>query len=179
MCKNMPINEYFKTKSFKIVVIIIAALIILLSVFKAGVLVGYRKAGFSFRWDDNYHRNFGGPRGDDLMRRGLDDRDFLNAGGANGEILKIDGESIIVKDRRGEERAVLVTGETEIRLFRDKIKLADLRIGDNIVTIGEPNNDGKIEAKLIRVMPMPMPMQRGGGQVINQNQDSIIATSTK
>lgn len=163
-------KDFFKSKIFQVGIGVIAALIVLLLVFKAGVLVGYRKAGFSFRWDDNYHRNFGGPRGDDVMRRGFDDRDFMNPGGVSGEILKIDNDSLIVKDLRGEEKIISVGGRTEIRLFRDKIALADLKVGDNIVTIGEPNRSGQIEARLIRVMPMPL--QRGGPEFIRNQASS-------
>jgi len=42
---------------------------------------------------------------------------------------------------------------TEIRKFRDNIKLADLKLGDLIVVIGSPNEVGQIKARLLRIMP--------------------------
>ena len=51
------------------------------------------------------------------------------------------------------EKIILVSDATIIKRFQDTIKLADLKVDDYIVVIGEPNNAGQIEAKLIRLMP--------------------------
>ena len=58
----MDFNKFFRSKTFKMVLLAIAALVVLLFVFKTGVFVGYRKAEYSYRWGENYHRNFAGPR---------------------------------------------------------------------------------------------------------------------
>lgn len=61
--------------------------------------------------------------------------------------------ALIIKDRDGTEKIILVTDKTEIRKFRETVKLSDLKIDDYVVVIGEPNDAGQVEAKLIRIMP--------------------------
>lgn len=144
----------FKSKLFKGVLLGLAVLIIILVVFQAGIMVGFKKANFSFRWGENYHRNFGGPeRGWFGNMMGRDD--YREAQGAFGQIIKIDTSSITVKDRNNTEKVVLLSDKTVISRFRENIKQVDLKIDDQVVIIGELNESGQVEAKLIRVMPAP------------------------
>lgn len=126
---------------------------VLLLVFSAGVKVGTLKARYSYRWAENYHRNFAGPRGGFLgsFRQGFKDRDFINAYGTVGSIIKIDGNTIIVKGKDDVEKTVLVSEKTTITAHRESLKADDLKVDDQIVIIGTPNEQGQIEAKLIRV----------------------------
>ena len=147
----MDYNKIFQSKGFKITLAIIAGLIIFLLGFKAGTMVGFRKASFTYNWGENYHRNFGGPE------RGLfgnfSGKDFIDPHGAFGQIMKIDANSIVMKDRNGAEKIVLCSADTTIMSFRGNIKAVDLKVDDNIVVIVEPNDQGQIVAKLIRVLP--------------------------
>ena len=156
----MDINQVFQSKMVKGLLLALGALFILLVGFKLGLIVGERKAEFSGHWGENYHRNFGGPKRGFMEQFG--DREFIDASGAFGEILKIDGNTLTVNGKDDVEKIILVTEKTVINRLRDKISVADLRANDSIVTIGEPNADGQIEARLIRVMPpvptMPAPM---------------------
>jgi|SRR3989339_37342 len=151
----MNTNNILESKLFKAIILSIAVLIILVFVFGLGVFVGTKKADFSFRWADQYHRNFGGPqRGffGDIMGN-----QFTNSNGVFGQILKIDGQILIIKGRGNAEKSILVSDKTSIIRQRDNIKLFDLKTDDIVVVIGEPNDNGQIEAKLIRVLP-PSPM---------------------
>lgn len=125
-------------------------LIALLVVFKIGMFVGYEKANFSYRFGQNYERNFIEPR------RGLfedfDDRHFMEAHGVMGEILKIDGSILVVNDRDNIEKRVLTGNDTVIMHFRNKIGISDLKAGELVAIIGTPDNSGSIEARLIRVL---------------------------
>ncbi len=103
----MTWREFFVGKLFKGVVLGLVALAVLLFVFKAGMIVGFYKAGFSSRWKENYDRNFGGPRTMGMMR-GLNDRDVMRAHGVFGQVLKIDETALVIKDRDGAEKIVLV-----------------------------------------------------------------------
>lgn len=151
----MGINKFFQSKAFGGLIFGIAAFAILLLVFKVGTIVGVRKADFSCRWSDNYQRNFGGPRG--RMPAGFGDRDFIGASGTDGQIIKVDASTIIIKSRENIEKIVLIDDKTVIQRLRETIKPADLKVDENVVVIGEPNNSGQIEAKFIRVLPdMPM-----------------------
>lgn len=152
----MDINKILQSKVFTGVIIAVIVLMILLLGFKIGTIVGARKADFSCRWSDNYHRNFGGPQKGFLQ--GLGDRDFIEANGTFGQIIKIDGFTLVVKGRNDVEKVVLVNDATVIKNFQNTIKVGDLKVDNLVVIIGEPNASGQIEAKLIRVMP-PLPTQ--------------------
>lgn len=147
----MDTDKLFESKKFKKVVLGIIILMILLSVFKAGMVVGERKAEFSNRWGDNYHRNFGGPRTGFL--NGFGDKDFINANGTFGQVIKIDGQTIVIKGQGDVEKIVLIKDNTAIRRFRDTVKSTDIKVGDYAVVIGEPDSTGQIEANLIRLLP--------------------------
>ncbi|MBI4262426.1 hypothetical protein HY624_02775, partial [Candidatus Uhrbacteria bacterium] len=128
----------------------LAVLALLLVVFRAGMFVGFRKANFSFRWGENYHRNFGGPRGG--MMRDFEGMDFIDAQGVSGRIVTMNDQMVVIEGRDGTERVVRVTNQTTIRRSRAVIQIGDLQIDDAIVVLGEPNDNGQIEAKLIRVL---------------------------
>ena len=83
----MNTNNILESKLFKAIVLSMAALIILVFVFGLGVFVGTKKADFSFRWADQYHRNFGGPQGGFL--NDMASRQFADANGVFGQIIKI------------------------------------------------------------------------------------------
>ena len=153
----MDTNKFFQSKVFKALVFVIAALIIFLAGFKAGIFVGFRKAGFSYRFEENYHRNFAGPKAGFFndFRNDFKNRNFMQSAGVFGQIIKIDNNNLVIAGRDNLEKIVSVTEQTIINRFQETIKISDLKVDDPIVIIGEPNEYGQIEAKLIRVMPMP------------------------
>jgi hypothetical protein len=148
----MDTDKLFQSKIFKKVVLGIIILVIFLSVFKMGMVVGARKAEFSNRWSDNYHRNFGGPRNGFLS--GFNDRDFIGASGTFGEIIKADRGTLVVKGQGDVEKIILIKDNTVIKRFSDTMKLTDIKIGDYAVVIGESNDAGQIEANLVRLLPL-------------------------
>ena len=129
------------------------------------MFVGEKKARFSYRWAESYHKNFGGPRGGffgNWQRLPLAPGDFTAVHGIFGQIIQVpvadqNGQTILViKGGDGVEKVVLVNDNTLIKRIRDTVKPADLKVDDYIVVIGEPNDSGQIEAKFIRLMP-PLP----------------------
>jgi hypothetical protein len=154
----MNIDKLSESKTFKFILLIIGELIILLIVFRLGMMVGLEKAKFSYKWGENYHNNFAGPREGfmaDMKGGGFEGRDFMNSHGTFSKIIKIDGSNIIVKGNDNLEKIILVKDDTSIVRLRDNIKLSDLKVNDYIVVIGDSNSSGQIEAGLIRVMPDP------------------------
>lgn len=150
----MDINKILQSKSFKWILVGIAGLAVLLLVFKAGMVVGGYKAEFTGHWSENYNRNFAGPsRGFPMM--GLGDQNFIESNGTVGQVIRITGSTIIVKGQDNIEKSLIVSGDTVIRRMNEVIKVADLKVNDFVVTIGEPNANGQIQAKFIRVMPPP------------------------
>ena len=155
----MNFHTFFQSKQFTIITWTIACLIVLLLVFKLGVVVGYRNASFSYRWGENYHRNFGGPKNGFFT--GFTGKDFIESHGTFGQIIKIDGDTLVVKGRNDAEKIIMVNNDTVVRSGRGIASTTDLKVDSYIVSIGEPNVRGQIEAKLIRIMPDSlMPKQR-------------------
>jgi hypothetical protein len=137
-------DKFYKTKSFQIFLFVIGGLLAILLIFNIGMNIGFRKAEFSYEWGDNYYKNFAGPSDD-----------FIQAHGVFGQIIKIDGLNLIINSNEKTEKIILINNDTIIRRFRDSLKSADLKVNDFLVVIGQPNEAGQIEAKLIRLMPPP------------------------
>jgi len=126
--------------------------IIILLILGLGIFIGATKARFSYRWAENYHKNFGGPRGGFMGGfPGFPDRDFIEGHGTFGEIIKINDSDLVIKGRDDVEKVILITKDTVIKKGKKTIKKEDLKVGNAITVIGNPDNQGRIEAELIRV----------------------------
>lgn len=145
------IRKVFESKISSHVLTILGIIIIILAVFSAGMAIGFKKASFGRNWGENYEKNFG------MRSKGpmFDDRDFPVAHGAVGKIIKIELPTIIVQDKDNTEKIVLVNEQTQIQKMRDSIKKEELKLDDFIIVIGNPNEQGQIDSKLIRLMPSP------------------------
>jgi len=150
----MELNNFFQSKGFKIAVLCVAIFVVLFFVFSLGVYVGTEKASFSFRWAEQYHNNFAGPSGGFFQK--FEGQDFMESNGVFGKIIKVDENSIIVSGKNNIEKIISITDKTTIKKQSKDITISDLKVDDEVVIIGEANDNGQIEAKLIRVMP-PMP----------------------
>lgn len=147
-----------KKDTLRWIIIGLAGFAALLLVFGAGVKVGALKARYSYRWAENYHKNFAGPRGGFFSDwRNFPQGEFINAHGVFGSIIQINGDMIIAKDKNNTEKTVLVSDKTIIQRGRETVKLSDLKTDENIVVIGSPNENGQIEAKVIRIFPENRP----------------------
>ncbi len=129
----------------------IGIIIVLILVFSAGVSVGSKKASFGRAWGENYEKNFGMMPG----RMGFGKDNFPNTNGAIGKIIKIDLPTIIVQGKDSTEKVILIKNDTKVQKMMQEITTKELSLNDFIITIGSPNDQGQIEAKLIRVMPAP------------------------
>ena len=130
----------------------IGIVLVAMVIFYAGITVGFHKASFGHAWGENYERNFGM-----MQNRPMFGQDnFPNANGAIGKIIKITLPTIIVQDRDNIEKVILIKSDTQIQKLRENITPNDLKVDDSIVVIGTPNGQGQIEAKFIRIMPLPI-----------------------
>ena len=102
-----------------------------------------------------------------LMKNFPRERDLSNSHGAIGKIIKIELPTLVLADRDGVEKVILIKDTTIIMHFRDTIKATDLKVNDVAVIIGSPNTDGQIEAIFIRVLPQGSPMSFGISHHIN------------
>src|SRR3989304_8139397 len=96
------IAEFFNSKIFRIIFFSLAGFIAVLLIFKIGMIAGYKKADFSRQWTENYHMNFGGPRGG--IFHDFDERDFMGAHGTAGQVIKIQDSEIVIKGRDNVEK---------------------------------------------------------------------------
>ena len=121
-----------RSKPIKVALIGISALVILIGVFGTGLAVGYRKANFSYRWGENYHKNFGGPRGGFMERFSVTgpimEDDFINSRGTAGLIIKIDGNNLVVDGNNTPEKIIVVSNKTVIRRGQQNIKREELKV---------------------------------------------------
>jgi hypothetical protein len=157
-------NEYLKQLNrpwLKISLAVFGSFLALFLVFSFGVRVGFYKAGFSGHLSENYYRNFDGrdQRSDKmpLFGRGmpLAGEGVVGGFGAAGEILEKGQDYLNIIDRDGLDKIVAVNDKTLIKRLRETISLNDLLEGDMVVVVGRPDKAGRIEAKLIRMMPAP------------------------
>lgn len=144
----------------KRVIVGLVGFAVIILVFGIGVKIGALKAGYSYRWAENYHKNFGGPKGgfmDDWRK--FPAEDFISGHGAFGEIIKIEDNDLVIaaKGRENVEKIIVMNQDTAITRGRETIKASELKVGDYATIIGSPNKEGQIEAKLIRVFSEDRP----------------------
>ena len=146
----MDFKQSFKAHWAKWVIAAIVEIIIVLLVYNLGVRVGYSKAMFSFNWRANYHRVFGGPRGG-WLQPPPPGPGFMDAHGTVGKVVKIDGDTIVMQGQDNVEKTVVTSTSTLIRMNEKTLNVSDLKPDERIVVLGNPNPQGQIEAKFIRV----------------------------
>ena len=146
---KMKFKEFTQSKHFTHIIMIIGGVLIALVVFQAGVFVGFRSASFSIRWHGSRNDDVSGPNS--IFAPFGRDKDDMNPHGAIGEIISIKLPSIMVKGPSGDEEVITIASSTSIRLNRDNLSPTNLKIGQHIVTIGSPDDNGQINATFIRV----------------------------
>lgn len=147
-------NQIAGAKIVKTGLIIFGVLIIGLSIFWCGMMVGFRKASFNYQWGENYHNLFeGGAR---RLPRDFRGRGFMDANSATGSVIKIDTSTLIIKGDDGVEKSILISDKTLIRRWQDTVAVNDVHVDEQVVVLGVPSSTGQIEARLIRLMP-PLP----------------------
>ena len=152
---HIDLKDIHKSKTVRGVVIGLGVIILVLGIFKLGQMSGFHKAKFSERFGDNFHRNFVDNRGEGFLKDLSDRRGPPSGYGAVGKIVSIALPLVVVAGPDNLEKTILIKEDTLVRQFRDKIIATDLKVGDNIVILGVPNDAGQVEAKLIRIIPSP------------------------
>ncbi len=147
----MNTNNFFQNNKSQRIILILAIIVIALGLFEAGHELGYRKGSFSRQWDERQYRQFSNSRSpfSPFMMMGQEP----NPHGAIGQIITKNPPRLIVQGQNKIEEIIVFDDKTSIRKFRDNASTSDLIVGANIVVFGEPNDDGEIKARLIRIMP--------------------------
>ncbi|MDD2697119.1 MAG: hypothetical protein PHE52_03135 [Candidatus Pacebacteria bacterium] len=152
MEENKQNDKKINPDVLKWVIVGLAGFVILILIFSVGFFVGETKARFSYRWAENYHQNFGGPK-EGFMAKPLPfmPGDFIESRGTFGQIIQINDSDLVIKGKDDAEKIILIKEDTVIESGREKVTKDTLKVDDYIVIIGSPNEQGQIEAKLIRV----------------------------
>lgn len=160
---NLP--HIVQSKYFRGSVFIVGIFLVALASFVAGIAVGIHKAKFSYAWGENYERNFTGnnqsfrrEEGKGMMERfeewgKFEGRDFRNGHGTAGEVLSISEKSIVVKNKENQENIIAVSDGTVITRGGKQMMFQDVLVGDSIVVLGKPGDNGMVNADFIRVFP--------------------------
>jgi hypothetical protein len=149
------IVAFFRSKLFIGIIFGVCIMLVVMGIFEAGVMVGYHEATFSSRWGQNYERNFGSMG----MMPGLPNDHLPNPDGTFGKIISVSTAAstttLVVNSPQNPEEKVVVSADTLVRDHMNTINATSLNIGSYVVVLGSPNDQGEIEAKLIRVVPAP------------------------
>ena len=142
-------TEFTQSQSFRIVLIVIVAMVLLMAGFSLGERVGFRKASFAYQNGNNFYRTFGpgGTHGGPA--------EFSDAHGVAGKVVSINLPTMVVENRDNTEKTVIVNDKTVIRHLRDTLAATDITVGSYVVAIGDPNAQSQIAATLIRILPAP------------------------
>ena len=151
-------DKIIKSKKFKVAAVICGVFLCALVIFSLGISVGMHKGKFSCNWGKNYEKNFMGQFGDrdnhgfmPAPPMDFGNKGFRNAHGLSGSIISVADNKIIIKDNNNQENTIAVTDKTLIKSQQSDLKITDLKNGDQIVVMGQPDSSGVINADLIRV----------------------------
>ncbi len=163
--EDFTLADVLASSLFRKGLYVVLALIFSLLLFRAGMIIGYQKALFSFHNGENYEQIFIGPKHGPGFTMQKDD--LMNAHGTIGKIIQvnINGKTFVLRGTDQVERSVAVDDDTLIKRFRETIPLAQLMVDDNVIVIGSPEDSGVIEAKLIRFLPPPLSVDPGTSSV--------------
>lgn len=140
------IQKYFQSKKVYWTASIIVGLIIASLIFHAGVVFGTRRAFHAERFEHGFSHSFF--PGNFRLPRG-----YIPGGhGAVGAITGITLPTITVNMRDGSVETILLNASTTILSANREGNTGALSVGRKVVVIGEPDAEGHIEAKIIRVI---------------------------
>lgn len=146
----MDFNRLFRSNAARWIFAVLGLCIVALLSFSVGVSVGYRKAAFSYDWRRGYSRNFG-----ELPLRMMllppEPSSMMSAHGTAGSIVQMTPSDLVIVDRDGIEKTITLSPSTMIRDNNGILRFPDLKVGDQVIIIGAPDSEGRIEARFIRV----------------------------
>ena len=148
-----------QSRTFKIITAAVGLILIILLSFAAGAGIALHKARFNCFHNQGSDRNFMGQQMMEKREGGpmkflheFEGRDFRSGHGLAGTITSVSENTFIVKDRNNKETTIAVTDQTIIRSNGNNLKISDLKANDRAVIMGQPGDNGVINANLIRVL---------------------------
>lgn len=146
-------KNYFQSPAVSKVILALAILLVILLIFQVGVLVGYRRGIFSSDWNSAYDRGMDDPHF--IFAPFIHDGDDINPHGTIGQIVSVHLPSLLIKGSTTAEQTITISSSTTLRFMHSTASTADLAPGDQVIVIGEPQQNGTIDAVFIRIMSQP------------------------
>lgn len=147
---HKDIIAFMNSPRFVPILVGIGCIIIAVFIFEAGIAVGFHKAEYVGHWEENYNRNFG-----PSMMYGMPGGGIPNPHGANGRIVNITLPTFVIDGGNGPERVVETSEDTLVRNGNTALTPNDLTVGEYVVVLGTPADNGDVDASLIRILPPP------------------------
>jgi hypothetical protein len=148
-------NNLLESKIVRTILWILGGLIVLFVVFGLGITVGYNRAGFAANFNQNYYRNFYGALPGGSTGSAVPPPTPSATHGVVGTVIDVGTSTISVKDQQNNEQSVAISPETDIRSGDTNITIGSVAFGEQIAVIGEPNSEGQIDARFIRIISKP------------------------
>ncbi len=137
----------------QIILGILAVLILMCVSFLAGVKASERRMRHFSNWSTNYPEMMRSHRGDRMIRPLPKRVSMPLPNGVFGRVLSATGTNLVIDGQDTFEQNVLITSSTAIRTERGTATLQDIQPNTEVGVFGAPNEQGQIEAHLIRLFP--------------------------
>jgi hypothetical protein len=145
-----PKNNFLKMPRTKTFLVVLCGALVVLIAYGLGILVGYRRAIFASQFGEHYYRTmYGDPFGKPMI--GVMGMGPMTMHGVAGQVIDVASETISVKDINGNEESVWVVSGTPIRDMNNSVSMQEIQPADQIIVIGQPDPDGDIAARFIRI----------------------------
>src|SRR3990172_8160790 len=123
-------------------------LLAVLFIFWLGMVVGERKADFTHRVGEQFGREFGGRVAPPPVGRPhifpAPGKGFFGGHGTAGEVVKAEDGQLVIVGPENVEKTVIVSENTVLIKGRERVQPREIEVGNRVVVIGTPNNEGQI-----------------------------------
>ena len=140
--------------------------------------VGFFKGEFSERWDEHYMGMMSGPRSPFSAFSDSGSR-APSPHGTAGQVVSATSDQVVVQGPGDTESLVVISPQTIIRSFHQQGTTTDIKAGSWITAIGSPDENGRLVATFIRIMPAPQQMMTTTTTTVTYFISTSSASTTK
>ena len=152
--QHIKSNSLRQHPHLKIFLIVLVVILIVMVIFSIGMAVGFVKGQFSERWDRHYMEVMGGPRSPFSTFPDMNNR-APSPHGTTGQVISYNNDQLVVKGPGDIENVIIVSPTTTIRQFHEQGTTTEIKAGSWLTAIGSPDENGRLVATFIRIMPAP------------------------
>ncbi|MDO8583987.1 MAG: hypothetical protein Q7R83_02290 [bacterium] len=139
--------ELIQSTWVKATLFAVLGLVLIVGGLFVGLSMGERRGSHFFRFSERYDRLLGPEENMPFGRPPLP-----GIHGVSGKVLSVSTSTLILENPDNIEQDIAVSSSTDVRSGMRPISLDQITPGQIVVVFGAPNNQGQIEARLIRLM---------------------------